>query len=182
MTPKIALFFGITAASLALAAPAYGVFPTVDGGDSGYARSGSTLVGDGYRGDSWGADRLSQSTVIGSPDAFDRAVAAEQRRRASVLDAREQAFTAKREVQMNGVVSPDVFERAVLARERLDRSFVADDRFRIDPADTPVTVAVDGSGREIEWPQLGIAIGLALMLALGLVLALRSRRHQTLAH
>jgi hypothetical protein len=178
MTPKIALFFGITAASLALAAPAYGVFPTIDGGDSGYTRNDSSV---GYRGDSWGADRLAQTTFVGSPDAIDRAIAAEQRRRASVLDARERAYDAKREVQMNGVVGPDVFERAVAARERLDRSVVADDRFRIDPVDSPVTVTVDGSGREVELPQLGIGFAIALMLGLGILLALRTRRHP-LAH
>jgi hypothetical protein len=37
MTPKISLIVGTALAALVLAAPAAAVFPTVDGGDSGYA-------------------------------------------------------------------------------------------------------------------------------------------------
>jgi hypothetical protein len=37
LTPKFSLIIGIAVAALVLAAPAAAVFPTVDGGDSGYS-------------------------------------------------------------------------------------------------------------------------------------------------
>lgn len=37
MTPKISLIIGIAVAALVFAAPASAVYPTLDGGDSGYA-------------------------------------------------------------------------------------------------------------------------------------------------
>jgi hypothetical protein len=45
---------------------------------------------------------------------------------------------------------------------------------------TPVTVT--SSGREIEWPQIGIAFGIGLVLLFGVALALKTRRHPPLAH
>jgi hypothetical protein len=53
MTPKLSLIVGIAIAALVFAAPAAAVFPTVDGGDSGYAKtdSGSAVVVDKYVGE-----------------------------------------------------------------------------------------------------------------------------------
>jgi hypothetical protein len=130
-------------------------------------------------GDNWGADRQSQ-TVVGSPDAIDRAIAAEQQRLATMLDAREQAFGTKREVQLGTGVYPDAFERAVTTHERTS-GFRGDDRFTIDPTSQPGPVSVTGDGRDIQWPQVGIGFGIALVLLMGLLLALRGRR-QPLAH
>jgi hypothetical protein len=39
MTPKLSLIIGTAVAALVFAAPAAAVFPTVDGGDSGYAKT-----------------------------------------------------------------------------------------------------------------------------------------------
>ena len=131
-------------------------------------------------GDNWGADRQSQ-TMVGSPDAIDRAVAAQQQQRfESMLDARERAYGTKREVQLGTGVHPDVFERAVTARQQTS-GFKGDDRFRIDPTSQPVPGSVTGSDRDIQWPQVGIGFGIALALLLGLLLTLRGRRHP-LAH
>jgi hypothetical protein len=47
---------------------------------------------------------------------------------------------------------------------------------------SPVTVAAVDSGREIEWPQLGIGFGVGIVLALGLLLAMRFTRIRPLAH
>jgi len=179
MTPRISLITAVFAAALAVFVPA-------------------------ALGDDWGADRLSQTTSVGSPDAADRAVAAEQRRRASMLDARERASTAgrdelsmpmleareralgaKREVQLGSGVHPDVFERAVAARVTggTGIDYVAgDDRFRIEHTNPPTTVSVTGSGGEIEWPQIGIGFGVGIALALGLLLTLRATRQRPLAH
>jgi hypothetical protein len=38
------------------------------------------------------------------------------------------------------------------------------------------------SGREIEWPQIGIGFGIGLLLAAGLYLAMRFTRIRPLAH
>jgi len=178
MTPRISLITAVFAAALAVSVPA-------------------------AFGDSWGADRQNGTTFVGSPDLVDRAVAAEQRRLATMLDAREHAYiagrdelstpmldarerglTEKREVQLGSGVYPDAFERAVAARgSTVDRFVANDDRFQIDPSSNPVQVAATGdSGREIEWPQIGIGLGIGMALILGLLLALRATRHRPLAH
>jgi hypothetical protein len=153
MTPRISLITAVFVAALACVPAAFG--------------------------DNWGADRQSQ-TVVGSPDAIDRAIAAEQQRLATMLDAREQALGTKREVQLGTGVYPDAFERAVTAHERTS-GFRGDDRFTIDPTSQPGPVSVSGDGRDIQWPQVGIGFGIALALLMGLLLALRGRRHP-LAH
>ena len=154
MTPRISLITAVFVAALACVPAAFG--------------------------DNWGADRQSQ-TVVGSPDAIDRATAAEQQRLATtMLDARERAFGTKREVQLGTGTYPDVVERTAVAYERTS-GFRGDDRFTIDPSSQPGSVSVTGDGRQIEWPQVGIGFGVLLMLLIGLLLALRGRRHP-LAH
>jgi hypothetical protein len=46
----------------------------------------------------------------------------------------------------------------------------------------PVSVDATGSGNELEWPQLGIGFGLGLLLAGGLLLAMRMTKIRPLAH
>jgi len=177
MTPRISLITAVFAAALAVSVPA-------------------------AFGDSWGDDRQSQTTFVGSPDLVDRAVAAEERRVAAMLDARERAhsagsdelstpmldarenaFGAKLQVQLSNGISPDAFERAVQARgSTVDRVVANDNRSRVVPTNDPVPVEVTGSGREIEWPQIGIGLGIGIALMLGLVFALRATRHRELAH
>lgn len=150
-------------------------------------------------GDNWGADQTSQSVRV-SPDLADRAIAAEQSRlsamldsreqslgagvgngKVSALDARERSFAAKLDSQLVAAQVPDWFERTAAAAIRGHRVPVVDDRFTIDPTSGPSPVTV-GSGREIEWPQVGIGLGIGLLLALGLFLAMRFTRIRTLAH
>jgi hypothetical protein len=59
---------------------------------------------------------------------------------------------------------------------------VADDRFRIDHSNVPETVTVSSSGRDIEFPQIGIGLGLVLALAIGAFLMIRHTRGRPLAH
>jgi peptidoglycan hydrolase-like protein with peptidoglycan-binding domain len=153
MTPRISLIVAVVAAALVSVPAAFG--------------------------DNWGADRQSQ-TIVGSPDAVDRALAAEQQRLETMLDARERAYGTKREVQLGTGPYPDVTQRAVAAYERM-HGFRGDDRFTIDPSSQPGPVSVTGDGRDIQWPQVGIGFGIALALLMGLLLALRGRRHP-LAH
>jgi hypothetical protein len=44
------------------------------------------------------------------------------------------------------------------------------------------TTATSDSGRQIEWPQLGIGFGLGILLAVGLWLAMRVTKFRPLAH
>ncbi len=97
----------------------------------------------------------------------------------SALDAREEAFGAKREAQLVAGGAKDVFERTVIAATRETTPVVVDDRFRIDPTANPVPVEVT-SGRE--WPQIGFGLGIALLLGIGLLLAMRSTRIRPVAH
>jgi hypothetical protein len=120
-------------------------------------------------GDNWGADR--QAGV--SADT------------AAMLDARERAQAAKFQAQLGDGPSTDAFDRAVAARiVETVRPLVGDggDRFTIDGSSNPGTVAASGSGREIEWPQIGLGVLLGIVLALGLTLVVRTARSRELAH
>jgi hypothetical protein len=149
-------------------------------------------------GDNWGADKAQplndNEQVRVSPDLVDRAVAAEQNRLETMLDAREQSLGAgigngkvsaldarERSFETKQVPSGlDWFERAAETSIRENRVPVVDDRFTIDPTSgTPVTVS---SGREVELPQIGIGLGIGLALAFGLFLLMRYTRGRQLAH
>jgi hypothetical protein len=144
-------------------------------------------------GDNWGMDK-GQEPVRVSPDLADRAAAVEQSRLSAMLDARERSLEAgigngkvsaldarERSFETKQVVtSSDWFERAAEAAIRDNRVPVVDDRFTIDPTSgTPVTVS---SGREVELPQIGIGLGIGLVLAFGLFLLMRYTRGRQLAH
>jgi hypothetical protein len=150
-------------------------------------------------GDNWGADKAQplndNEQVRVSPDLLDRALAAEQNRLESMLDARERSLEAgigngkvsalearERSFETTRVlVAPDAFERVVAATIRDNPTPVVDDRFRIDPTSgqNPITVS---SGREVELPQVGIGLGIGLVLAFGLFLVMRYTRGRQLAH
>jgi hypothetical protein len=115
-------------------------------------------------GDSWGADQR-QATVNVSPDLADRIAAARQQDLSSMLDARERSFAAKRDATT--IVSPDP---------------VRDDRFRLDPSSIAIPTAATSSPGDIEWLQIGIGFGLGVLLAVGLVLAMRMTRVRQPAH
>jgi hypothetical protein len=104
--------------------------------------------------------------------------------RTSMLDARERAFVAKRNVQLANGTPPDAFERAVAARSTgsVDPFIANDNRFRVTPVNDPVSVSATGSGTDIEWPQIGIGLGIGIALMLGLLLGLRATRQPPLAH
>jgi hypothetical protein len=46
----------------------------------------------------------------------------------------------------------------------------------------PVASPTVSSGRELEWPQIGVGFGIGIVLALGLFLAMKSTRQRPLAH
>jgi hypothetical protein len=53
---------------------------------------------------------------------------------------------------------------------------------RVDLPTTPDSVPVASSGREVEWPQVGIGFGIGIVLAIALGLSLKATRPRTLAH
>jgi hypothetical protein len=55
-----------------------------------------------------------------------------------------------------------------------------DDHVTFQPVDATEPVA--SSGRDVDWPQVGIGLGIGIALALGLMLALRATRQRPLAH
>ena len=128
----------------------------------------------------WGQ---SQPPIV-SPDAVDRAVAQKQASTTSTyLDAYQRTPRVDG-VQSTPTISPDAFERAVAARGggTLDRFVANDNRFQPVPSNDPVSVSATGSGRELDWPQLGIGFGIGIALILGLLLAMRATRQRQLAH
>lgn len=121
--------------------------------------------------DPWGADRQDSPSVVGSPDLVDRVIAARQKEQVAMLDARERSL---------GPLRGDVSTPIVVTY----RPLVGDggDRFVIDGGSTPATVTASGSGREIEWPQIGFGVLLGIVLALGLTFVMRTTRSRELAH
>jgi hypothetical protein len=116
------------------------------------------------------------------PDAGERAVLA--RELSSRLDAK--------------VYMSDAFERASADRPapsigghflandaryvRLaDGAAITDSHDRIAP-EAPTPSPVTSSGRDLEWPQIGIGFGIGMLLALVLGMAMRSTRIRPLAH
>ena len=139
----------------------------------------------------YGGESSFRVAPVGSPDLVDRAIAAHQREQAAMLDARERAL-GQRPVTGDVYSSLDAREQAFGAKREAQlastpsrpsvREPVVDDRFRIDPTAVPSTVSVTSSGREIDWPQIGIGFAIGLLLATGLYLAMRLSRTRQLAH
>jgi len=80
--------------------------------------------------------------------------------------------------------APDWFERAAASAERDAAPAPYVDAFeRPDPTSfQTATSSPTESGTNIAWSQIGIAFGVGLVLALGLMVALRFRPNRTLAH
>lgn len=149
-------------------------------------------------GDNWAAEKQ-QATVVVSPERSERAASVATQKHLAMLDARERALEASvgngkvsalearersfgaKQASLISAQSPDWFERAAAAAIRTSRVPVVDDRFRIDPTSVPAPVTVS-SGRELEWPQIGIGFGVGIVLVLGLYLAMKATRPRPLAH
>ena len=59
---------------------------------------------------------------------------------------------------------------------------ISDSFERAVPPQGSVPVSVTTSGREIEWPQIGVGLGIGLLLALGLGLTMRAVHIRPFAH
>ncbi len=107
---------------------------------------------------------------------------------ANPIDARERALVAKSQVQPPQQRSGPGFDAR---SEGLNRMYglgdyapavVADDRFRIDYSDVPVSSQPTSTGNEVEWPQVGVGLGVALALILGLIFTLKATHSRPFAH
>ena len=68
MTPKFSLIIGIAVMALVFAAPAVAVIPTLDGGDTGYAKGdGNAVVVSQLPSDFWNYDANGQKIADASP-------------------------------------------------------------------------------------------------------------------
>jgi hypothetical protein len=153
MTPKFSLVVGIAAAALMLAAPAFAVVPTLDGGDSGYGPStGSTVIFDNYKADAvprdfWNYDTSGNRVANTSP----------------------------------GVAPQDLVRQLGGTTGTVSGHSLRFDNYRADP--TPAsrpTVGATDSGRD--WPELGIGFALGIVALLGVLLVMRHARIRPLAH
>ncbi len=130
------------------------------------------------------------------PDAFERAVASKQQSMqagSSVFpDVVERAVAAHQRNQRTELRS-DSAESAMVFDGRLEQTLTPGPRysdsvdgaiFAAGPDATPSddSLVRGSSGRELEWPQIGIGFGVGILLMLGLYLTLRLTRIRPLAH
>ena len=192
MTRTISLIIGIATAALALGVPAaFG-----EGRLAGSIEPASTVAPDWFERAALAAQRNSQVYV----DAADRVVESQ-----SIVALRLRSEGLNRIHGLGEFATPyrDANERVVepqpvraeMARsEALNRRYGLGDfatgngyidapERAVPPAsNTPVSVTPTASGRDIEWPQLGIGFGIGIALVLGLILAMRTTRGRELAH
>ena len=89
-----------------------------------------------------------------------------------MLDARERAQAAKFQAQLGAAAEPDVLDRQLLGD--------GGGRFRSDVRGSATATIASEDG--IQWSQVGLGAGMGILLALGLMLALRATRGGQLAH
>jgi hypothetical protein len=70
-------------------------------------------------------------------------------------------------------VSPEVARQVAIARQELTDRYL-DAHQRSAPGVGSTEVLTINSGRDIEWPQIGVGFGIGLLLALGLGLTMRA--------
>lgn len=75
----------------------------------------------------------------------------------------------------------DAGERAArISQPPSDTVFLSgDDHVTVRSPESPIVTA---SGRDVEWPQVGIGFGIGIALAIGLGLSLKATRPRNLAH
>ncbi len=78
-------------------------------------------------------------------------------------------------------VTPEVARQVAIARQELTERYL-DAHQRSAPGLGVTEVLTINSGREIEWPQIGVGFGIGLLLALGLGLTMRAVHNRPFAH
>jgi hypothetical protein len=204
MTRTISLITAVAGLALVLAVPALGKGQPVPRDFWNYDESGAKItntspgLGAQDLGSLYATGGRSESPIV-SPDAVERAVAA---REAMLSSGQRLSFDDHRAAtggRQRAAVPLDAFERAVAARNTAGRTLVFDsyraqigqtsagrglvfDNHRIDPVGSPTQVTVSDTGRDLEWPQIGLGLGIGIALMLGLFLTLRLVHVRQLAH
>ncbi len=169
MTPKLSLITVVAGAALLLAAPAWGSAQPAVSPDDTSVQSAT-------------AQQQALDAVKARSDALNRQYGLGEY--APVTEDRSEALNRRYGLGEYAPPAPDALERAVANRGTGSDGFLSgDDHVRLAPADLPtIVVATSPSGREVEWPQIGVGFGIGLLLMLGLVFALRVTRVRPLAH
>ncbi len=116
------------------------------------------------------------STPQYPPDVLERAAAANLRSQSSSPRYSDSASTAIE----NAVTARELGQREVAIRysDSVDGALTVGD----SPVVTTPVVPTTTSNTQVEWPQIGFGIGLGVLLALGIWLAMRFIRVRPLAH
>ena len=154
-------------------------------------------------GDNWGADQAQQQNqpTIASENTPESAALRAERLRSEGLNRKYQlgAFAVSPVTTYKDaherVVEPQSLIAERLRSEGLNKRYGlgefapvmnykdANERTDVLSApNTPESVPVASSGREVEWPQIGIGFGIGIALAIALGLSLKATRPRTLAH
>ena len=166
MTRTISLIIGIAVTALVVAVPAAfgeGRLADSQGQDAVkyfYANEQATLASS------------QTSSVVSRPDSHELIQSS-----ASVVSRPDSHETVQPFTYI------DAAERADRISNAPGRDVVllsGDDHATFQPVDTSTPVA--SSGRDVDWPQVGIGFGIGIALALGLLVALRATRQRPLTH
>jgi hypothetical protein len=158
MTRKLSVITAVGVAALSFGAPvAFGGVHA--GGEAApVLAQPNPMIEDGF------AQAVAQASIIGYRDAHERGLA---------TNPAQSSLTGYR----------DAFERG--SATTLAQSNVSQYRDSFERTDLPrgsVPVSVTTSGRDIEWPQIGVGLGFGLLLALGLGLIMRAVHVRPFAH
>lgn len=193
MTLRISVAAAVVGAALVFAVPAWGTAGTSDAFERtvlapqpSLSPGSQPLSTDAIERAVLARERSSRAGLAtGRADALERALAAEKRSSglSGIYRDAVERLAVQSAVPRIVLAYSDAFERAIVARGGIGSGPVGDhhDRVQFGPT-TPVSVPVTGSGRPIEWPQIGIGFGLGILLGLGLLLAGRLARIRPLAH
>jgi hypothetical protein len=199
MTPKISLITAIVGAALVFAAPAFGDNWGTDRQDQaivnamaedGFDRAVlaakqnrlATMLNARERGLGVNQDKQTASTFDARSDGLNRLYGLGEY--SNMLDARERALgVAKTTPQPQGYdARSDGLNRQYGLGEYASPVVADFDRFRIDHSNDPVTVSATSSGRDFEWPTIGIGFGIGIVFLMGLALALKATHTRPFAH
>jgi hypothetical protein len=156
MTSKITLFIGIAVSALAFGVP--------------------TALGEGRLAGSLEPTLAQPDPMI--EDGFAQAVAAKKALSSPIVSERigePQWLTAER-------ARGEALNRKYGLGEFASNGYIDAHERAVPPTSSTTPVSVTTSGRDLEWPQVGIGFGIGILLALGLGLAMRAVHVRPFAH